>query len=158
MSARSQIHHSKPIHKISSKLHTLTKVSSLICSHMNRISENKELTLLTIDFKDVLWKSESKLTCIRYNEKILLMYFIIRDNNLIYIKKYWIFKLWCSFTKLDIYNAKPNAYNYTFFLAHNKVPQASWKTLDVDIGAILSSFEYEYTPYKLDVKFEYIQL
>ena len=46
--------------------------------------------------------------------------------------------LW-SFTKLDTDNAKPNAYNHTLLLAHNKVPQIPNKYIEVDIGAILNS-------------------
>ena len=42
----------------------------------------------------------------------------------------------CSLTKLGTDNAKPNAYNYTLLLAHNKVPQKLITYNEVDIGAI----------------------
>ena len=46
--------------------------------------------------------------------------------------------LW-SLTKFDTNNVKPNAYNHTLLLAHNKVPQRPVKYIEVDIGAVTNN-------------------
>ena len=63
------------------------------------------------------------------------------------IFKYIPDMLW-SLTKFDTDNDKPNAYNYTLLLAHNKVPQKLIKYNEVDIGAIQNStiFNKIHTP------------